>query len=546
MRKQMVLIFLGLLSVFLIVGSSIAWQGRMAGMGDPYGLIPDDSDFLIHPALIVNGEGLDFYSHLNFKYTGISQWDMDIDFDYNGLVIPVGPVSGNYKESFDSSGDQYDYGALLGPVFSLGAGRMGIFLAYEGMNRDIDGDADYTGSFSAVVPLYSTSADYDLESDMDDFSLRIIYGLPVDVNCLNLGAEAKISYVNEKQSNKWDDNGGISFLNLPISTFRSHWEANTLWFQVPYDSDYWLAEFKGSANGRICLDNMMPIDVTLSFGGGPIFAGDNEYKYEAEYSGVGSTDLDADGDTDGFTLGGDLWVRVPVSDTFALPFLVGVHYTEKNHDGKGVLNGLAYDSDFEYEHKEDSFVIEAGGGADIKLSDSSRGTVGLFYTYLDCSDDVLITLNSPIGPPFSAVYEDSVPDYTEHRVTLKLGWEKDLSSTATLRTGFNAFYGFIEKEYVLDLSYPGIPSPFYTERDEVSLDGHQWGITASIGGSFKVASIALEPYINAGYRDLDLDGDLDSTAFFLPPIIALQADGDVEESREEWFVGAGLSILFGN
>ncbi|MBW1815294.1 MAG: hypothetical protein JRJ39_17090 [Deltaproteobacteria bacterium] len=78
------------------------------------------------------------------------------------------------------------------------------------------------------------------------------------------------------------------------------------------------------------------------------------------------------------------------------------------------------------------------------------------------------------------------------------------------------------------------------------MDGNQWGITASLGGTFKLSSITLEPYINAGYRDLDLDGDIDFDALLIIPFYAGSASGDIEESREEWFVGAGLSILFGN
>jgi len=533
MKKQMLLLVLVLLSVFLVFGSSLAWQGRMAGMGDPYGLTPDESDFLIHPALIVGGEDLDFYSNFDFTYTGISKWDIDIEIE-------------DWDESFDSSGDQYDYGALLGTAFDLGTGRMGIFFAYEGMNQDIDGDADYPWDPSFLDDP-STSADYDLESDIHDFSFRIIYGLPIDINCLNVGAEAKISYIDEKQSSEWENNAGISFLNRPIFSIRSNYAVNTLWFQVPYDSDYWQADFKASANGQICLDSMGPIDVTLSFGGGFIFAGDNEYKYESDYSGIGSADLDADGEVSGYNLGGDLWVRVPVSDDVALPFLVGVHYNEKTRDGNGRVSSLGVfpifsNPDFDYEHKEESFVVDAGGGIDIKLSDRSRGTVGLFYTYLNGSDDVEITLDFPSGFP-SAVYNQDVPDYKEHRVTLKLGWETDLSSTATIRTGFNTFYGHIEKEYEFNLTYP--PTPLF-EKNRAELDGNQWGITASIGGTFKLSSVTLEPYINAGYRDLDLDGDIDLDAFLIPPLIIGSVSGDIDESLEEWFVGAGLSVLFGN
>jgi hypothetical protein len=538
MKKQIVLVLLVLLSVFLVFGSSLAWQGRMAGMGDPYGLTPDDSDFLIHPALIVGGEGFDFYSNLDFKYTGISKWDIYIE---------------PFDESFDSSGDQFDYGAMLGPVFSLGTGRMGIFFAYEGMNRDIEGDADYPGDPSwPPFADASTSADYDLESDMNDFSLRLIYGLPIDVNCLNIGAEAKISYIDEKQTSEWENNDGRSLLNRLNIIARNHWAANTLWFQVPYDSDYWQAEFKASANGRICLDNMMPIDVTLSFGGGPIFAGDNEYKYEAENTGgPPGAHFDADGDVDGFNIGGDLWVRVPVSDSIALPFLVGVHYNEKTRDGEGQVNTpfefiLYRNPDFSYEHKEESLIVDAGGGLDIKLSDTCRGTAGLFYTYIDSSDDVEITLDYPSGWP-SAIYDEDLPNYTEHRVTLKLGFETDLSSTAAIRTGFTTFYGNIEKEYEYKLSYPPIPSSFIGQRDIASLEGYQWGITASIGGRFKLSSITLEPYINAGYRDIDLEGDWSTNlTLLMPPLAGTSGSGDMDESREEWFVGAGLSILFGN
>ncbi len=546
MKKFLLFFIPGLISVFLICGSSLAWQGRMAGMENPYGLTEDESDFLIHPALITRGKGLDFYSNFDFTYTGISQWDIDIDLD--GFTGVMGPPSNPYsiRESFDSSGDQYNYRALLGPAFSLGAGRMGIFFAYEGMNRDIDGDADYP-----VDPSFwsdsSTSADYNLESDIDDFSLRLIYGLPVDVNCLNLGAEAKISYINEKQSSEWENNAGRYVLNRPNVTIRNNWAANTLWFQLPYDSDYWHAQFKASANGQICLDSMGPIDVTLSFGGGPLFSGDNEYKYETDNLGIGA-DLDADGDVDGFDLGGDLWVRVPVSDKVALPFLVGVHYNEKIRDGEGQVSTpnefpVFINPDFNYEQKEESFVIDAGGGVDIKLSDSSRGTVGLFYTRIESSNDMEITLDYPSGFP-SALYDEKVPDYDENRVTLKLGWETDLSSTTTIRTGFTTFYGFIEKDFEYNLRYT--PTPLF-ETDTASLDGNQWGIMASIGGTFKLSSITLEPYINAGYKNLDLDGDMELDALLWAPLfITITENGDIEESREEWFVGAGLSLLFGN
>ena len=52
-------VFVAVLMFFVVVtlaGTSYAWQGRMAGMGNPKGLIGDESDFLIHPAKIVAGQ----------------------------------------------------------------------------------------------------------------------------------------------------------------------------------------------------------------------------------------------------------------------------------------------------------------------------------------------------------------------------------------------------------------------------------------------------------------------------------------------------------
>ena len=181
-------------------------------------------------------------------------------------------------------------------------------------------------------------------------------------------------------------------------------------------------------------------------------------------------------------------------------------------------------------------MIEAGGGVDMNLCDSSRGTAGLFYTYIDSTNDVVFTLDSNSG--WKGVYDDSTPDYKEHRITLKLGWETNLSSTVSILTGINTFYGFINK----DFAYGFVDTSGNYETDKAELEGSQWGITASIGGSFKLPSLTLEPYINAGYRDLDLDGDLDIDYDFGP---TGYGSGDIDEDRQEWFVGAGLSVLFG-
>ena len=48
-------------------------------MGDPFGLVADESDYLIHPAKIANGQGVRFYGDYRFTYTGVTNWDYHLD-----------------------------------------------------------------------------------------------------------------------------------------------------------------------------------------------------------------------------------------------------------------------------------------------------------------------------------------------------------------------------------------------------------------------------------------------------------------------------------
>ncbi len=61
MRKNLLILTIVMISIFIVFGTSSAWQGRMAGMDDPYGLVQDESDMLIHPAMIMNSSGTRFY-----------------------------------------------------------------------------------------------------------------------------------------------------------------------------------------------------------------------------------------------------------------------------------------------------------------------------------------------------------------------------------------------------------------------------------------------------------------------------------------------------
>ena len=142
-------------------------------MGDPYGLLSDESDFLIHPAGIAKGEGIQFYGNYRFTYRNVQDWDYNVDV----FPAPVGPPA--FISRYETSGDEQTHDALVGAGFPLGPGRLGIFFEYTGMGGDYDGDV------ASNAPLGNS---YDLSSDLDNFALRFLYGLPV--GGFNLGASS--------------------------------------------------------------------------------------------------------------------------------------------------------------------------------------------------------------------------------------------------------------------------------------------------------------------------------------------------------------------
>src|SRR4030042_1992846 len=110
--------------VLALAGVSYGWQGRMGGMGDPFGLLADESDFLIHPAKITKGEGIKFYGDYRFLYTGVTDWIYKVD-GYNFVSLS------SFTSNSDISGDEQQHDALLGAAFPLGPGRMGLFFTYK-------------------------------------------------------------------------------------------------------------------------------------------------------------------------------------------------------------------------------------------------------------------------------------------------------------------------------------------------------------------------------------------------------------------------------
>ncbi len=509
MKKVLISMLSVSLLVFVLTGISYGWQGKMAGMGDPYGLVQDESDFLIHPARIAAGEGVRFYGDVRFTYTDVTDWDYNLD-SFN----TAGTLTGYYH--YDTSGDEQSYETMVGSSFPLGPGRMGVFFSYDGIRGDYDGDEDRSSTNNYLA--------HDLSNDLDNLALRLLYGLPLDG--VTLGGEVQLAYRQGEDKTWWkltDLSRGSS--NYPWGGYSKH--LNLFPFMIPYDSDYWEALLKGSLEGEIG-----PADVEFTLRGGYLFGGDNRYTYDFQNPyGTSWTGFELAGDVDGWRMGGDLWVRYPLSGGLSLPFLVRADYREKTRDGDGLGVLAAAGRPFRYEHQERKLELEAGGGVDKNCGKGTRIATGLYYQYLQGSNDIWIW--EDLGASTATDDYSDYPASTEHRVLVRFAAERELSAAASLRMGLNLFYGWAGEDFMY--TYKTTTGTNYT--DDISLDGNRWGIGASMGGTFRFKSFTLEPFLSAGWQDLQLDGDGTQTG-------TSTALYKMDKSRSEWYIGGGFSILF--
>jgi len=500
-------------------GTASAWQGRMAGMDDPYGLVQDESDMLIHPAMIMKSSGTRFYSHYRFTYTDVMDWDYDWTFS--------DPVKFDYD--FKASGNEHKHQALLGSSFGLGSGRMGVFLTYEYLDGDYDGKIDQSG---AAYPDF----DFDLNSDKNNFTLSFLYGFPI--NCTDLGFEAGFAYRNEENKISQrllgaDAQNYLSYLFIfPVPPMADYW-SNLFPYMIPYDSEYY--EIFGKTS--IASELGCSADFGLTINGSYIVSGDNEIKSYNESLMASYSKADMKGDVDGWSLGGDLWLRYKVNDAISLPFLVSTHYQKITRDGHddGVYLVSGFTIPWDYEHTEIRWNIEAGGGIDIALDNTSKLASGIYYQYLENNND--FKLNVHLVGSFPENDMNDMPDYSEHRITLKFAYEKELSPIFGFRAGFDTFYGWADWDYRNNYS----PSSAMNIREKISMDGDIWGIGLTLGGSIKLDPVTLEPFIGFAYQQTDLDGDGTYRGYGIP-VTDTDIKGDME--RNQWLITAGTSILF--
>jgi hypothetical protein len=498
--KKVLLTMIGLsVLIFALSGVSYGWQGRMGGMGDPFGLVADESDYLIHPAKIAKGEGVRFYGDYRFLYTGVTDWDVEgVDPGGNAFLL-------------DFPGNELRHNALLGAAFPLGPGRMGLFFTYEGRR----GDFDFNDEVEAIK----------LTDNLDNFALRLLYGLPV--GSFKLGGEVGFAYrQEEKELFDYATDMTIGFVNFNMGEFIF---LNVYYPPfVPYDSSYWEIPMKLGAEGKVG-----PLDLEFTVRGGIIVSGDNTLRQEVqEPVGVLLDRVDMNGDVGGWRIGGDFWLRYPLGDGLTLPFLVRMDYQEKTRDGGGALWSdptIVYD----YNNKETSLNLVVGGGLDKELAKGTRISGGIYYSYLRHTEDVATNIFDT-GVFVINVDASDLPTLTEHRATVRLAGEHEFSPLFALRMGLEGFYGWATQDLTFS-EFDGVD----TFTVDLSSDGSHWGIGASFGGSIKFKPITLEPFVNAGYQSLDLSG---GGGYFGNGVLLGTADRD--DTRHQWYVGGGLSILY--
>ncbi len=498
MRQKKSLLFVLILTLFFSFGlTSHGWQGRMAGMEDPYGLVADESDYLTHVAQIAKGKGLNFYGGYRFTYTEVEKFQTEYAID-DSVV---------YR--YDLPGDILGHNALLGSSFALGPGRMGVFFAYDGIRGDLD-----TGF------IEDEEGGFKNKDELDNFALRLMYGIPV--GNFNFGAEAGVAYRKEKNSLLLYSTSGGS-LNVHLS---DAWPVN---ISIPpfisYDAAYWEVPLKVGFSGKTG-----PLETQFTLRGGIIVAGDNTftlgYDEDPAYD-------DLDGNTKGWSAGADFWLRYHLGNGLSLPFVVRADYWNKTRDGRGLLLNMFGPEVFrDYKNEETAFTVTLGGGVDKAIGQNTRLAAGIYYSYLQSNKEV-VTSEFYEGIFNQDIFFDDFPSTAEHRATLRLAGEHALSPVVALRAGMGFFYGFVTQDIVFG---------FRDDSDELKLkfssDGYRWGAGASLGASIKLKPVTLEPFLNAGYQYLNLSDDFYENGVIVPGVSR-------NDKRERWYVGGGLAVSFG-
>jgi len=529
MKKRHLYVLMICFLVFSLAGLAHGWQGRMGGMGNPYGLAEDESDFLIHPFGIANSEGLKFYGGYSFKYRDVLNWDYTLTtFD---------PGTGTLREQwpFRGSGDEIKHDALVGATFPMGSGRMGLFFNYIGKRGDFSGHENEFDSGSTFFH------EYDLKSGLDAFSFRLLYGLPLGnikieglpLGIFKFGGEIALAYRNEENESFFNrDFGGGTRIFKENSPFGQWQESrNTFPFQFPYDSRYWEVFLKASLGGTFG-----PASFAFTPKFSSVFGTNNRLEHERLIYPAGIFSfIEMDGGVRGWSLESDFWLRYSVYKDLSLPFLAKIGYQKKSRGGSGEGFGFLYQNQlFDYKAKEESFRAEIGGGLDYELKRGTRIASGIYYDYINDTYSYSI-LRTPPGINFNLDQCD-YPSHKEHRLTLKATGEMEFSSSISMRMGVNLFYGWAKEKYTMN-RVGVLPARL---DDSISLKGSHWGIGLSLGSTVKFQRYIIEPFFNIDYQKQDLNGD--GERFSNNP--GLNRSFEMDKMMNDWSIGGGFSVKF--
>jgi hypothetical protein len=494
----------------LLLSTSVpaySWQGRMAGMGDPFGLVDDESDFLIHPAKIAKVEKPSFYGNYRFDFRDVPDWNYSVDYINTTTRTLMAGMP------YNSSGDERGHEVSLGAAFPWGPGTMGSFFQYKGNRNDYDGNR-------LIESHIFTPSDtrFGMQSDLDSIALRLLYGIAMAG--FDLGGEIQLAYRNEKNETKISDHmSGVFDLNLPIGGGGNFY--NLFPFMRPYDSKYWETVFKGSLERAIG-----PARLTFTLGGGFIFSGSNGLMFgDVNLPDIGG--INFDGNVKGWDIGGDLWMRYSLKKDVSLPFLLKIKYQTKTRDGEGLGVGSFAGRVSRYVDRENDFHLEVGGGLERKLFEDIKFAGGIYYAFSNNKNNFLFRLFS--ASELDIFDQTKYPGQVEHQVIVRLAGEKELCPMVTMRSGLEFFYGKVTKDYESPSGFP----------ETESVDGPHWGIKVSLGGTVRFENFSVEPFLGVGYQKWNLDGT--------GSISALNVLGNftrMKEERKEWFTGGGFSVKF--
>jgi hypothetical protein len=522
MKKGIILPAFLVVLALLCAAPLQAWQGRMSGMGEPSGLVEDESDFLTHPAAIAAGKGLNFYGYGQFRNVSIDKFSFSTD----SLNTVTGISSTMVSEA---KGREWQYDGLVGTAFPVGTGRIGLFLQYKGADMNLTGDQIRDLSTS-VHEAWS----FDRQNKLDDLALRFLYGASIGSN-IKLGGELQIGRKTEKENSYIANAGGAALSNAAYGPWGDDL-ASLLQYGVPRDSTYYEASLKASAETKIG-----PAKAAFTVRGGTPFASENHYVHE-RYSGSSSGGgANMYGKVKGYNIGADAWARLPLSSSLVLPFLVKFDFKDIKRDGDGPEFGAwGFGGNWSsmYENREKSMSITAGGGINYTISKDTNVAGGLYYTYLNSKTTYNFAEKYYTTPYWTVVRNGAYPETKEHKISLKFSGEKTLSSEYALNCAFNAFYGWVNQEYRYSQHYSNA-SPV-TAAFDTSLKGHHWGLGASIGVSMLAGATTFEPFIAGGLERYNLTGD----GVSLTNGAATQLITDTTMKKNILSIAAGLALKF--